>query len=131
MHFLLTPLKALCLLMALGAPTLAFANQATTPATPSAEAPVQAPVCLSGPSWKEAGEKFVADMVGAGATFHGIANNEGGGFTVIFDVRNLPDFAGGGPVFIIGFDKDGCFIASALIDEATAKDMFGLVLAVN
>lgn len=128
MHYLPTLIKALCLTIALGAPTLAFANQAPTPATPSVEAPVQAPVCASGPSWEEGKDKFIAIMEAQGATYHGVKMAEDGSFAVVFDLRGVADVDPLTPIFVLAFDSNGCFEIAGFLSETSAKDTFGIVL---
>lgn len=129
MHSLLTLIKALALTIALAAPTAVFANVATTPATPSVEAPVEAPVCANGPTWETAKDKFIADMEKLGGTYHGVKEFDDDSFIAVFDLRNNPDVDPALPIFILAFDSAGCFQFSGFLSETSAKDTFGIVLA--
>lgn len=134
MHFLRTLIKAVCLTIALGAPTLAFANVATAPASPSVEAPVAPPVviCANGPSWDEAKDGFVAKLEAAGANYLGLSKVfPDGSFAALWDVRGYTaePIDPATPIFVIGFDVNGCYVASFFIDEVTAKDGYGIVIA--
>lgn len=132
MHFLSTLVKAVCLTIALGAPTAAFANVSTPSTIPSVEAPVAPSVCANGPSWKDAGEKFIADANKQGASLVKIAEEADGSFTVLFDVRGMATYAGE-PDFILAmvFDPNGCFVMSIMITQQVLQDAFGVVLAAN
>lgn len=109
--------------------TSAFANTAPAPTVPEVTPPAPV-VCANGPSWKEAGEKFLKDAGEQGAQFVGIKTEVDGSFTILIDVRGTPTYKGE-PDFILAmiFDPNGCYQLSIMITEQVMQDSLGITLA--
>ncbi len=125
MHYLSTLVKAICLTIALGSPTAAFANVSTPSTIPPTEAPVEAPVVIC----PVPNMPMLDDILAEAETNNlpTIAVLENGVSTMyIWDVSSI--FPDGAPYLVGIFDLNGCFLDSTVFDKQGLQDNLGIVL---